>query len=342
MDGATQTLDIAIYDMALEGQAAEVLRQAFLASAARGVRARIAYNQEAANHRRPLPPPGFVDHRFLETLPVEHRHIPGVPDLMHHKYVVRDTAIPAAAVWTGSTNWTRDSWTREENVIVRVADPAVASVYAADFEELWTSRSVRRSGHEMPAWSEGSGVRVRPYFTPGRAEKLVHEIAQRIASARRRVRVCSPVITSGPILGTLAETAGRPGLDIAGCFDATQMAEVEWQWGHSPTSSWKLAAWRTVHAALPWGEKRSTPYAPGSVHDFMHAKCTVADDTVFVGSYNLSHSGEQNAENVLEIEDPGVADRFAEYIDRVAARYRPPARPSPAAVPGADPDPGGN
>ena len=38
----------------------------------------------------------------------------------------------------------------------------------------------------------------------------------------------------------------------------------------------------------------------------MHAKVTVADDTVFVGSFNLSRSGEMNAENVLEIHDPGA------------------------------------
>jgi phosphatidylserine/phosphatidylglycerophosphate/cardiolipin synthase-like enzyme len=53
----------------------------------------------------------------------------------------------------------------------------------------------------------------------------------------------------------------------------------------------------------------------------MHAKCLVADDTVFTGSYNLSHSGEDNAENVLEIEHPSTADLFAAYVDRVAARY---------------------
>ena len=35
----------------------------------------------------------------------------------------------------------------------------------------------------------------------------------------------------------------------------------------------------------------------------MHAKLTVADDTVFLGSFNLSRSGEQNAENMLEIRD---------------------------------------
>ena len=72
--------------------------------------------------------------------------------------------------------------------------------------------------------------------------------------------------------------------------------------------------------------KRSTPYAPGSVHDYMHAKVTVADDVAFVGSFNLSHSGELNAENVLEI-----ADRRAERPARGLRGRRPRALPARAA-----------
>jgi phosphatidylserine/phosphatidylglycerophosphate/cardiolipin synthase-like enzyme len=53
----------------------------------------------------------------------------------------------------------------------------------------------------------------------------------------------------------------------------------------------------------------------------MHAKVTVADDVVFVGSFNLSHSGELNAENVLEIADKALADRLAAFIDEIRARY---------------------
>ena len=34
----------------------------------------------------------------------------------------------------------------------------------------------------------------------------------------------------------------------------------------------------------------------------MHAKVTVADDVVFAGSFNLSRSGEMNAENVVEVD----------------------------------------
>jgi phosphatidylserine/phosphatidylglycerophosphate/cardiolipin synthase-like enzyme len=165
------------------------------------------------------------------------------------------------------------------------------------------------------------GTRVLPYFCPGRAMKLVHAMARSIASAQKRIRICSPVITSGPILGTLAEVCEHPGIDIAGVYDATQMDEVQHQWGALAGAAWKIAAFHSIVAAIRFGAKRSTPYAKGSVHDFMHAKILVADDYVYVGSFNLSHSGEQNAENVIQIESAAVADMCVAYIDRVAARY---------------------
>jgi phosphatidylserine/phosphatidylglycerophosphate/cardiolipin synthase-like enzyme len=62
----------------------------------------------------------------------------------------------------------------------------------------------------------------------------------------------------------------------------------------------------------------------------MHAKVTVCDDIAFIGSFNLSHSGEQNAENVLEVHDAQVADRMAAYIDGVRARYPRAPLPNPA------------
>jgi phosphatidylserine/phosphatidylglycerophosphate/cardiolipin synthase-like enzyme len=60
----------------------------------------------------------------------------------------------------------------------------------------------------------------------------------------------------------------------------------------------------------------------------MHAKLTVADDVVFTGSFNLSRSGEENAENMVEIVDAALADRLAAYVDDVRGRY--PALAPPA------------
>jgi phosphatidylserine/phosphatidylglycerophosphate/cardiolipin synthase-like enzyme len=53
----------------------------------------------------------------------------------------------------------------------------------------------------------------------------------------------------------------------------------------------------------------------------MHAKILVADDYVYAGSFNLSHSGEQNAENVVQFESAVLADSCVAFIDRVAAKY---------------------
>ena len=63
--------------------------------------------------------------------------IPGIPDLMHHKYVVRD----GESVWSGSMNWTTN-WTLQENVVL-VAEqaPALAAEFARNFEELWATRT---------------------------------------------------------------------------------------------------------------------------------------------------------------------------------------------------------
>jgi phosphatidylserine/phosphatidylglycerophosphate/cardiolipin synthase-like enzyme len=62
----------------------------------------------------------------------------------------------------------------------------------------------------------------------------------------------------------------------------------------------------------------------------MHARLVVCDETVFVGSFNLSRSGERNAENVVELEDAALADRLAAFVDEVRAKYGPVRLPAVA------------
>jgi phosphatidylserine/phosphatidylglycerophosphate/cardiolipin synthase-like enzyme len=309
---AKQTLEVAIYDVNLPPNLVDIFGAELRAAEKRGVAIRFAYNLDHAKNV-PVPPPPITNPEAIEGLPFPTEAIPGVPDLMHHKYVVRD----ASSIWTGSTNWTADSWTREENVIITLDSPALAARYRDDFEQLWTTRDVARSGRVDTAPVDG----MRAWFCPGRGEKLAHRIAKAIGSARRRVRVASPVISSAPILGTLAEVASDGKVDIAGVVDATQIAEVLQQWHENKNADWKGPLLRTVLTRAPFSGKVTTPYAPGSVHDYMHAKVTVADDTVFVGSFNLSHSGELNAENVVELTDPQLAEQLAAFVDEVRGRY---------------------
>ena len=289
---------------------------ALTAAAERGVAVRLAYNIDAAKNPAASAPPDTRP-ELVAQLPFPTAAIPGIPDLMHHKYVIRD----GATVWTGSTNWTSDSWTREENVIVTVASAELAARYGTDFEQLWERRKVVHSGKVDSAPLSVEGTAIRAWFCPGRGDRLAHRIAKAIGTARSRIRIASPVISSGPILGTLAQVASDGKVDLAGVVDRTQVLEVLRQWTAGGTSSWKEPLLRESLTRAPFSGKRSTPYEPGSVHDYMHAKVTVADDVVFIGSFNLSHSGELNAENVLEIRDAQLADRLAGYIDAVRGRY---------------------
>jgi phosphatidylserine/phosphatidylglycerophosphate/cardiolipin synthase-like enzyme len=316
LGAAERTLDIALYDVRLHDPSAQIVRGAFDDARGRGVAIRLAYN---VDHPRkvPVPPPPRTEPSLIETLGVPTCQVPGVPDLMHHKFVIRD----GASVWCGSTNWTDDSWQREENVIVTVDSPDVAARYTTDFEQLWTKRDVEKSGAVPSDPIDVGGVPVRTWFSPKRGERLAHRIAHAIGAAERRVRIASPVITSGPILGTLAEVASDGKVDVAGIVDLTQIREVLSQWAENSNAAWKTPALGAALTRAPFAGKRSTPYTPDSVHDYMHAKVTVADDTLFVGSFNLSHSGEQNAENVLEIADARLADEMAAYVDDLRTRY---------------------
>ena len=290
--------------------------------ARRGVAVRLAFNADYANPI-PVPPPPRVEPNLIDSLDVPTKPIPGVPDLMHHKYVVRD----GEAVFTGSTNWTDDSWSREENVIALVQSDGLAHAYATVFEQLWSTGDVAESGFVEPNPIRVKGKRVRAWFSPGHGEAMATRIAHRIKRAKSRIRVSSPVITSGPVLGALAETISDGKVDVAGVVDATQMKGVYHQWTLNGNASWKMPLIARVLGQAPFSGKDSTPYGHGDVHDYMHAKVVAADDYVFVGSFNLSHSGERNAENVLEIEDAELAERLAAFVDDIRGRY--PAVPLP-------------
>src|SRR5262249_22671284 len=198
---AEQTLELALYDVRLHDDTADVVRDALVGAQSRGVHVRLLYNLDHDDQRPPIPPPPKTEPDLIESLPFETAAVPGWPDLMHHKYMVRDRS----AVWTGSTNWTDDAWTREENVIVIVDSTGVAIRFQDDFSQLWRKREVQASGKVPPEPIRVGNVDVRTWFSPKRGDRLAHRIANAIGDAERRVRIACPSIPSGPIRGTLAD-----------------------------------------------------------------------------------------------------------------------------------------
>src|SRR5438552_4286857 len=141
LGAAKRSLDLAQYDFNLGPETKEIVGGAIREAAARAVAVRVIYNVDHANPI-PVPPPPEPDVALISSLGVPARAIAGVPDLMHHKFVVRDRE----AVLTGSTNWTDDSWSRQENVLVTVASEGLAHAFALDFEALWKDGEVEHSG----------------------------------------------------------------------------------------------------------------------------------------------------------------------------------------------------
>ncbi len=162
IDRARESLDLALYDVKLVPGTAAPVTEALEAARRRRVELRLAYNLDF-DKPIPVPPPPRVEIEPHE-LKVVSKPIPGIPDLMHHKFAIRD----GGAVWTGSTNWTDDSWSREENVIVTAESRAIAAAFAQDFEQIWRRGKVAGSGRVDPREESVGGVPVRAWFCPER------------------------------------------------------------------------------------------------------------------------------------------------------------------------------
>ena len=323
--GAARTsVHIAIYDFRLGDALAKPVVTALTEAAANGVDVRIAYDASkpatgfAALGADPAPPgtAQWLNTRFggskVALRPVTTRS----GKLMHDKYVVVD----GRRVWTGSTNFTDDAWTRQENNILRITSSALAAAYEQDFEQLWQSGDIRRTGvgdrgataigAETVAWS----------FAPGEGPAMDGDLVGLVTGVRHRLVIASMVITSHALLSALAKAIGA-GVHLSGMYDAGQMGPIAHEWASSTSSAQALADWKTVSAKLVG--KKSAPYTPTGVHDFMHLKVLVSDDTVATGSYNFSANAEGNAENQLRITASKVADQYAAFIGQLVAAYTP-------------------
>jgi phosphatidylserine/phosphatidylglycerophosphate/cardiolipin synthase-like enzyme len=321
---ARQTLDLAVYDMRFGDALKAALSSALRERAAAGVQIRFCYDGDKPaqpNVAAGQDPAPAGTGAFVQSLGYPWRRIAGMK-LMHNKFIVRD----GQSVWTGSTNMTDDAFTLMENNILEIDSPALADYYAQDFEQLWEKENFENTGniHTEPAPVAFSGqpATARVMFSPGLGPEIDAEVAQRVRAARRRVRICSLLINSGTLISELGNLLRRNDVKVDGIYDRTQMADVYRQWQEVPSNRWKIGALQEIVAAAHLVGKNSTPYTPTSTHDFMHNKVLIIDDTVITGSYNFSRSAEFNAENILFIESPPLAETYSGYIDHLIQKYR--------------------
>lgn len=159
-------------------------------------------------------------------------------------------------------------------------------------------------------------------FSPGQGEAINALIANRVASAQRRLVICSMFFTSSRLLRALSDHVSRGVIEISGVYDGTRMSGVLDQWRGRADLAWKISAVEdTIRSGTLVG-KRSTPYRPGASRTFLRVKTSVIDDTVLTGSHNFSFAAQANAENVLAISSAELAQQTVAYAYRLANRYR--------------------
>jgi phosphatidylserine/phosphatidylglycerophosphate/cardiolipin synthase-like enzyme len=331
---AKSTIDIAIYDFRLHDEAATIVANGLRAQARKGVRTRIAYDNatnpgadilptdapsQLESDQRPIGADSFV-RSFADVAQV--KGITGYRVLMHNKYILRDVDTPDAAVFTGSSNYTNDSWGLQDNNLLFLRSQQLASYYEKDFTDLWSrGKIVDSTGYRDAGTVRLNDVPVTIAFTPGESPTVLKEIIGAIAGARDRLYVASVVLSSGPILAALSEAIDR-GLPLGGVYDGPQMDQVERQWKAANVGTDKLNTWQKVARHLV--RKNSIPFDrqnQSQPHNFMHNKLVVADQIVVTGSFNLSNHALGNAENVLLIQDAAIAELYTKFIQRLMASY---------------------
>jgi phosphatidylserine/phosphatidylglycerophosphate/cardiolipin synthase-like enzyme len=330
---AQKTLDIAVYDMRLSDELRAILAGALRERADQGVTIRIAYDADKPEQPeldRGMDPSASGTGEFVQSLGYEWERIGG-EKLMHHKYIVRDAGTPDASDWTGSTNFTNDSWTLQENNILTIQSQAIADWYAKDFAKLWKDGDFENSGNfgtePVTLQYDGADATTTVLFSPGRGDEIDDRVAEVVAAASRRVVICSMLLNASALLKSLDAILDAGQVQVSGIYDRTQQESVLFQWEAVPQNHWKIPLIREIVDRAGLVGKNSTPYSPDTPHDFMHAKILVVDDTVITGSYNFSHSATKNAENILLIDSPALADTYAEFIAHLVQKYAPESKP---------------
>jgi len=321
---ATRTLDLAVYDMRLSDPLKAALSSALRERVNAGVQVRICFDGDkpsVPNVAAGQDPAPAGTSAFVESLGYPWRRIAGMK-LMHNKFVVRD----GESIWTGSTNLTDDAFTLMENNIVTIDSKPLADYYAEEFEQLWEKENFDYTGNihttAISVVYSGQPGQATVMFSPGRGNEIDSEIARRVREAKRRVRICSLLINSGTLISELLTLIHRRDVKVDGIYDRTQMEDVYEQWQEVPSNRWKIPALQEIVLRANLVGKNSTPYTPTGVHDFMHNKVLVVDDTVITGSYNFSRSAQFNAENILFIESAALAETYSAYIDHLIKKYK--------------------
>lgn len=214
--------------------------------------------------------------------------------LMHNKFWIFDGQV----VWTGSTNVTESGVFKQDNNTIVIQSPELATIYEAEFEEMWNGQFGPRSPSQIEQQSINiNGSPVQVIFT-SEDYAIEESIIPVVNTATQSIRFLAFSYTDAPLAQAMIQRA-QNGVDVAGVFEKVG----------SDADSAEL---KTLYCAQVPVRRDNNPA-------FMHNKIIVVDQRyVITGSLNFSTNAEENNdENVIIIDNPDIAKLYIQDFDRI-------------------------
>ena len=215
--------------------------------------------------------------------------------LMHNKFVIIDGRF----LWTGSMNFSSNGVFCNNNNLVRIDSPRLASNYSAEMDEMYLERIFGPRSPENTVFTfQINGDIVENYFAA--EDELAPIIGRVIARADEEVLFMAFSFTSDDI-GEAVLERGEAGLTVKGVFESSGVT----RYSYFP---------ELADSGLPNVEVRKD--GNGRV---MHHKVFILDRrTVIFGSYNFTaNANDSNDENILIVHDEEFAQFFLEEFEFV-------------------------
>jgi len=343
INAANYSIDICLYSFDLLG-----LADAIIAAHNRGVAVRFVYDDRDGNGYQTqvqrLIAAGItvVDDAFGNN---------SGDGLMHNKFWIfdhRNDSPDGEDDWvvTGSHNATNDGTYGDAQNIVVIQDAALATIYQAEFDEMWgSSTDVPDAGasrfganklDNTPKRLSINGVPAQVYFSP--SDGVIQAAIQEVLKSQASVEFCILSFTRFDLAVEMREKYYNvPGYTVRGVFDAAE--------GNNQSSQY---ADMKGTGSYPWNPPADVWLDTESGD--LHHKYMILDanrhdlaPAVITGSANWSTSADgSNDENMIIIQDFDVANQYYQEFARrytvaggtgYLAGHAPSPAPASAAVP---------
>jgi phosphatidylserine/phosphatidylglycerophosphate/cardiolipin synthase-like enzyme len=278
-------LDVAIHDLDLES-----VTDATATAAQRGVRVRVVLESDVMRSRERVKQAAVEKLRSAEIPLVEDR-----PNgTMHHKFTVVD----GRWVETGSWNYTFSETYRNNNNAIVIESKDLAANYTAEFEKMFVGHQfggAKPRGVPNPVLSL-AGARAENYFSP--EDRPATHVIRWIGAAQQRLHFLAFSFTHDGIGDAVLERS-RAGVPIGGVFESADTRTSFSEYGKL-----KGEGLDVLLDTNPWN---------------LHHKVMILDGKITIfGSFNFSASADRdNDENLLIVDDPGLAAAFEAEYERI-------------------------